>query len=138
MGVAFKGGVILGADSRTSTGDFVANRASDKITKLADRVYICRSGSAADTQNLSMYVQHYIQQHEMERNDDIETKTAATLAMQIAYNNKNMLQAGLIVGGWDKRNGGQVGSFFPFIPAIWCLQSPDSCSYHFVHVHLAI
>lgn len=74
MGVAYNGGVILGADSRTSTGDFVANRASDKITKLADKVYICRSGSAADTQNLSMYVQHYIQQHEMEIGRDIEVR----------------------------------------------------------------
>lgn len=35
----------------------VANRVTDKITPLTDRVYICRSGSAADTQNLSRYVQ---------------------------------------------------------------------------------
>lgn len=35
----------------------IANRATDKITQLTDNIYICRSGSAADTQNLSMYVQ---------------------------------------------------------------------------------
>ena len=38
MAATFNGGVILGADSRTSTGDYVANRASDKITKLAEKV----------------------------------------------------------------------------------------------------
>ena len=48
---------MMGADSRTSTGSYVANRVTDKITQLADRIYICRSGSAADTQNLSRYVQ---------------------------------------------------------------------------------
>lgn len=31
MAVTYKGGVILGADSRTSTGSYVANRASDKV-----------------------------------------------------------------------------------------------------------
>lgn len=50
MAVAFAGGVILGADSRTSTGGYVANRVSDKITAVHDRIYVCRSGSAADTQ----------------------------------------------------------------------------------------
>jgi len=49
MAVAFDGGVIMGADSRTSTGSYVANRVSDKITQLHDRIYVCRSGSAAGT-----------------------------------------------------------------------------------------
>lgn len=50
MAIKFKGGVILGADSRTSTGAYVANRVSDKITFVSDKIYVCRSGSAADTQ----------------------------------------------------------------------------------------
>ncbi len=38
MAVAYDGGVVLGADSRTSTGTYVANRATDKLTKLTERV----------------------------------------------------------------------------------------------------
>ncbi|CAI9112514.1 OLC1v1012973C1 [Oldenlandia corymbosa var. corymbosa] len=75
IGVTYNGGVVLGADSRTSTGMYVANRASDKITQLTDNVFICRSGSAADTQIISDY---------------------------------NMLQAGMIVGGWDKYEEGKI------------------------------
>jgi len=45
MACAYDGGVILGADSRTSTGNYVANRASDKITQVMDNVWMCRSGS---------------------------------------------------------------------------------------------
>ena len=41
---------IAGADSRVSTGTYVSNRASDKITSLSDSIYLLRSGSAADTQ----------------------------------------------------------------------------------------
>ena len=34
----YDGGVILGADSRTSSGNYVANKVADKITKVCDKV----------------------------------------------------------------------------------------------------
>lgn len=100
---------------------------------------MCRSGSAADTQAISSYVQFYLHQHQMELNDEILVKTAATLATKLVYSNKvikchtsllfipnlqsihahenlsnlsvvlqEALQAGLIVAGYDSREGGQV------------------------------
>lgn len=80
------------ADSRTSTGSYIANRVTDKITPLADNVYILRSGSAADTQAIASYVQMYIAQHQAEANERIRVKIAANMAMQLAYSNKDMLQ----------------------------------------------
>ena len=44
MAVAYDGGVIMGADSRTTTGSYIANRVSDKISCLVDNIYVCRSG----------------------------------------------------------------------------------------------
>lgn len=108
IGVTYDGGVVLGADSRTSTGMYVANRASDKITKLTDNVYICRSGSAADTQIISDYVRHYLHQHTIQLGKPATVKVAANLVRLIAYNNKKMLQAGMIVGGWDEYEGGKI------------------------------
>jgi len=58
MAVAFDGGVVLGADSRTTTGTYIANRVSDKITPMTDSIFCCRSGSAADTQAISDYVRY--------------------------------------------------------------------------------
>ena len=55
MAIAFDGGVVVGADSRVSTGNYISNRASDKITPLTDNVYLLRSGSAADTQVVADY-----------------------------------------------------------------------------------
>ncbi len=92
MAVTYRDGVILGADTRTSTGSYIANRATDKITPLADKVYILRSGSAADTQALASYVQFYIASHQAENNSPVTTKAAANMAMQMAYSNKDMLQ----------------------------------------------
>jgi 20S proteasome subunit beta 1 len=110
IAVTYDGGVVLGADSRTSSGSYVANRAQDKITPLvADAVYLCRSGSASDTQAIAGYVQYYLAQHQAELGGrGVTVSTAATLAMQLAYGNKNMLQAGLIVAGYDAAAGGSV------------------------------
>ena len=40
MAASFNGGVVLGADSRTSNGNYVANRVTDKLTQLTDRVRV--------------------------------------------------------------------------------------------------
>jgi hypothetical protein len=38
-----------------------ANRVTDKLTHVHDRVYCCRSGSAADTQAIADMVTYYMQ-----------------------------------------------------------------------------
>jgi 20S proteasome subunit beta 1 len=108
MAVEFEGGVMLAADSRTSTGDYVANRVSRKISRLHDRIFVLRSGSAADTQALTAMVRHYLGQHAVELNELPSVNTAANLFKLIAYNNKDNLTAGLIVAGVDASKGAQV------------------------------
>lgn len=110
MAVTFEGGVILGADSRTSTGSYVANRVSDKITEVSENVYCCRSGSAADTQAIAAIVKYYLTTHKIEQGTQPLVKTAATMFRDMCYDNKNQLSAGIIVGGYDELKGGQVFS----------------------------
>ena len=81
VAVSYQDGVVIGADSRVSTGAYVSNRASvghaelafahmllstaslstscvrlqDKLTALHDSVWLLRSGSAADTQLVADY-----------------------------------------------------------------------------------
>ena len=71
----------------------MANRVTDKITSLAENIYICRSGSAADTQALSSYITYFLHQHRIEYDDLPEVKIAANLAMQLAYGNKVLIRA---------------------------------------------
>mmetsp|Transcript_77450 Transcript_77450/g.121945 ORF Transcript_77450/g.121945 Transcript_77450/m.121945 type:complete len:238 (+) Transcript_77450:56-769(+) len=106
----FDGGVIMCADTRTSTGQYVANRASRKISKVHDRIFVCRSGSAADTQALTSFVLHYLGQHAVELGKQPTVNTAANLFKIMAYNNKDHLLAGLIVAGYDDKKGGQIYS----------------------------
>jgi len=108
MAIPFDGGVVLGADSRVSTGTYVANRVSDKISQLHDRIWCCRSGSAADTQALTDYVRHFLSQLATETGRSPTVKTAAYLMRRLCYENKDNLMAGVIVGGWDSVEGGAV------------------------------
>lgn len=108
MAVAYDGGVVLGADSRTSTGSYVANRASDKLTPVSDFIYCCRSGSAADTQAIVEIAQYYLSYHSVETDAPPLVNTAANVLRNLCYTNKARLMAGLIIGGWDPVEGGQV------------------------------
>ncbi len=108
MAVAYDKGVILGADSRTTLGSYIANRVTDKLTHLSDRIYCCRSGSAADTQAIADIVTYYLDMYAMESGSAPQTKVAANLFQEIVYQNKDRLSAGIIVAGWDKKDGGRV------------------------------
>lgn len=107
VAVTYNGGVVIGADSRVSTGAYVSNRASDKITELTDFVWLLRSGSAADCQVVADYVRWFSEQHALELQSTPGVRTVANLVMQMNYNNKGLIGA-MIVAGWDDENGGQV------------------------------
>mmetsp|Transcript_5545 Transcript_5545/g.8595 ORF Transcript_5545/g.8595 Transcript_5545/m.8595 type:complete len:237 (-) Transcript_5545:470-1180(-) len=111
----YDGGVVLGADTRVSTGIYVSNRASDKMAVLADTSVMCRSGSAADTEAVAGIVRYHVEQIAIERDDSPDVKTVAKIANQINYQNKGAnrgqgLGAYMIIGGWDKTHGSQVYS----------------------------
>lgn len=108
MAVEFDGGVVIGADSRTTMGAYIANRVTDKLTKVTNNIYCCRSGSAADTQAVADIVSYRLNLFQMENNEEPTVHAAANVFRDICYNYREQLTAGIICAGWDKRNGGQV------------------------------
>jgi 20S proteasome subunit beta 1 len=145
MAITFKDGVILGslkllsnfghcwqhnlgADSRTTTGAYIANRVTDKLTQVHDTIWCCRSGSAADTQAIADIVHAHLGMYGIVNDEQPTTQTAASVFQELCYNNKGSLRyakplcnpkasrywqvisAGLIIAGYDKFHGGQVYS----------------------------
>jgi len=108
MAVQFGDGVIIGADSRTTTGAYIANRVTDKLTPVHDRIYCCRSGSAADTQAVTDIVRYYLEMFAIKDGEDPSVQSASALFHELCYQNKDNLTAGIIVAGWDKYEGGSV------------------------------
>ncbi|GMM55505.1 proteasome core particle subunit beta 1 [Maudiozyma humilis] len=109
MAVTFKDGVILGADSRTTTGAYIANRVTDKLTRVHDKIWCCRSGSAADTQAVADIVQYYLDLYTAQFGTP-STETAASIFKTICYENKDALSAGIIVAGFDDKT--QMGEVY--------------------------
>lgn len=110
MAINFKDGVILGADSRTTTGAYIANRVTDKLTQVHDTIWCCRSGSAADTQAVADIVSYHLGMYGVVYETQPTTQTAAALFQELCYDNKDMLTAGIILAGYDAKHGGQVYS----------------------------
>ncbi|XP_064409080.1 proteasome subunit beta type-6 [Latimeria chalumnae] len=108
MAVEFDGGVVIGADSRTTTGTYIANRVTDKLTPIHDLIFCCRSGSAADTQAIADAVTYQLGFHSIELDERPLVHTAASLFKEMCYQYREDLMAGIIVAGWDKRKAGQV------------------------------
>eukprot|EP00958_Prasinococcus_capsulatus_P022372 scaffold3155_cov358-Prasinococcus_capsulatus_cf.AAC.3 len=117
----YDGGVVLGADSRVTTGtsrrsattsssaarvrrrsrvgreDAAAAAAAAAAAQAKAAVLAVVAGSAADTQLVSDYVRHYLEQHAVELEDGRPAvRTAANLVMQLNYNNKDHLMAGMV------------------------------------------
>ncbi|CAN6721310.1 unnamed protein product [Malus baccata var. baccata] len=63
---------------------------------------------AADSQVVSDYVRYFLHQHTIQLGQPATVKVCANLVRLLSYGNKNMLETGLIVGGWDKYEGGKI------------------------------
>ncbi|GFG28638.1 hypothetical protein Cfor_05672 [Coptotermes formosanus] len=108
MAIEYGDGVVLGADSRATMGSYVSNRISDKLTKVSEYIYCCRSGSAADTQAIADIVKYHLDFYSIELGEPPLVETAANVFRELCYNYRDSLSAGIIIAGWDKRKGGQV------------------------------
>ena len=110
MAITYDGGVMLAADSRTSSGVYVANRVADKIWPIAKNIFALKSGSAADTQFLLQITKNYVTQFAIEYGDLPLVKVATRVLQQYQYEYKDNLSAALIVCGVDNVEGPQIYS----------------------------
>ena len=105
IAVVYSGGVMLAADARTSSGQYVANRVADKIWPITSNIFALKCGSAADTQFLLQTTKGYMSQFSVEYGDKPPVKVAARLLQQFQYKYKNYLNCAVIVCGHDNLEG---------------------------------
>ena len=126
LAVRYKGGVVVGADTRTSVSGYVSNRYAAKLTFVLDRevdefvtdansspdmpsvdastCVICRSGSAADTQHLASVIRtELVSRQLLYRIRGTVTHVASLLRNLLA--NEPSLSASLICAGYDGELG---------------------------------
>ena len=69
ISVVYSGGVMLAADARKSSGQYMANRVADKIWPITSNIFALKCGTAADTQFLLQTTKGYMAQFAVEYGD---------------------------------------------------------------------
>lgn len=126
LAVRYKGGVVVGADSRTSVSGYVSNRFAAKLTFVLDReidefvtyansptsadastCVICRSGSAADTQQLASVIRTELVSRQLLYGIRGTVTHVASLLRNLLATEPS-LSASLICAGYDSDLGRSV------------------------------
>jgi 20S proteasome subunit beta 2 len=111
-GTLFNGGVVLGADTRATNGELVAEKNCKKIHYMAPNIYCCGAGTAADTDNTSKLIQSQLELLRMETKGQSRVVTALTQLKHMLFRYQGHISAAMIMGGCDV-NGPQLYQCYP-------------------------
>jgi 20S proteasome subunit beta 2 len=113
VGLVYKGGVVLGADTRATGGTEVADKNCEKIHFLAPNIYCCGAGTAADTEKTTELISSQLELLRM-NTDGSQSRvvTACTMLKRMLYRYQGHVSAALVLGGCDI-NGPHVYQIYP-------------------------
>jgi 20S proteasome subunit beta 2 len=72
-------GVVLGADTRSTSGTTVADKNCEKIHYIAPNIYCCGAGTAADTMNVTAMISSSLDLHRYATGRKSRVVTAMTM-----------------------------------------------------------
>jgi len=101
----------VGADTRTSVSGYVSNRYAHKLTPLSEKVVVCRSGSAADTQRLCDEARWVLQSNEYSSQRILQVSQVAKLLR--SYMVEREVEASLLCAGCTPEGEGQLYAILP-------------------------
>jgi len=113
VAVVYKDGVVLGADTRATSGSEVAEKNCEKIHYLAPNLMCCGAGTAADTEMITQMIASQLELMRMNTHSSSRTVTACTLLKRRLYRYQGYISAALILGGCDAINGPAVYQIHP-------------------------
>jgi len=101
VGLIYKDGVVLGADTRATSGSIVADKNCEKIHYIANNIYCCGAGTAADTENTTGLISSQLELHRLATGREPRVVTAKTMLQQMLFRYQGNISAALILGGVD-------------------------------------
>lgn len=111
-GIIFKDGVILGADTRATDGNIVAEKNCEKIHYISSNLYCCGAGCAADTEYTTKMVSSQLELHRLNTGRQVRAVAANRLLRQYLFRYQGHVSAALVLGGCDV-NGPYLGTIAP-------------------------
>jgi len=111
-GLVFKDGVVLGADTRASSDNIVADKNCEKIHYMAKNIYCCGAGTAADTEMTTTLIASQLELHRLHSGRQVRVATADTMIKQMLFRYQGHIGAALVLGGVDV-DGPHVYCIYP-------------------------
>ncbi len=100
VGIAYKDGVVLGAEKRITLGSFVRSKTGKKVFRVTDSVGAVCAGMVADMQNLVKEVSVYSKLKELESRKPMKPNSVAKLMSTLMFQNRYApLLTQVILGG---------------------------------------
>lgn len=112
VGILYKDGVVLGADTRATGGSEVVDKNCEKIHYLAPNIYCCGAGTAADTEKTTELIASNLELLRLSSGTPSRVITSLTLIKRLLYKYQGHVSAALILGGVDI-NGPHLYSVHP-------------------------
>lgn len=112
VGVVFKDGVVLGADTRATNDTIVAEKNCAKIHYIASNIYCCGAGTAADTEYTTRLISSQLELHRLNTGRQVRVVSATRLLKQYLFRYQGYVSAALVLGGVDL-NGPYLGTVAP-------------------------
>ncbi len=101
VGLIYKDGIVLGADTRATEGPIVADKNCEKIHYISDNIRCCGAGTAADTEFVTQLISSNMQLHELSTGRKPRVVTAMTMLKQRLFQYQGHVGAALVLGGYD-------------------------------------
>lgn len=101
VGVVYEGGIVLGADTRATSGTTVADKNCEKIHYIAPNIYCCGAGTAADTENTTALISSQLELLRLSTGTQSRVVTAMTLLKRMLFRYQGHVSAALVLGGVD-------------------------------------
>ncbi|XP_064204979.1 proteasome 20S subunit beta 13a [Anguilla rostrata] len=100
-GVVFKDGVVLGADTRATSGEVVSDKNCSKIHYIAPNIYCCGAGTAADTVKTTDLLRSNLTLQALSMDRKPRLVMACRILQDFLYRHKGQISAMLLLGGVD-------------------------------------
>ena len=87
IGLVCKDGLVICSEKRATMGSFVAEKKSEKIFKITDRLLITTSGTVSDAQLLTKLIRAELKLKQVRTDREASAKEAANLLAGLIYGN---------------------------------------------------
>ncbi len=105
VGLVCKDGIVIAADRRASMGNLVANKNTEKVLPITDRIVLTIAGSVGDAQILVKYLKNEMKFYEIQHERKPTVNICSSLLSHILFSGKGFFPyyVQLIMAGVDEK-----------------------------------